>query len=762
MLSNPLYHSLTHNNGEIESKIDLKTSKSTTSDDVSDDVSDTRSYYMLSRPTAGLAPFVFRGKTYVPVNRHLTVYETWDSNNHYLSPVHATLQFSGMIIHFYLDKGTNHLTTRIDLGDTLLVEADLSNQEKLQLSRLLKDYGRDMLDELSRYWVKKHNESDVNQQKKLIDLEHESRDGIYTDQYKSALTATIQAIDEHNILRYQPEYGVRKQLLERRNLIDKVLNVKTDISPVATLDDNEVEQKKPASAMPTPKSKPASKKVTASTGSAKSAAKKRKQLEAKLVSCQKDDTGTFFKTVKQIDALKKSLKNILIQACIDGDMEAFEQSFNSKDHEADNMLIPALLATCVAHDRKDIFKLIYDQIQNRTIKHDYYVNAYISLDPLKLSAELSLLELALREKSFFKDLLCIYHYDPNKSPVFCRSLLSEALASGDDESFDLLLEAGIDINEVSSKINAVTTVTPIGYFSPVEKELQQKALEVDGRTPLHYAAIVNNPRAVKTLLERKANTALKTKKDGYTAFHEIISRKILNKEIISLFLQHGHSIDEILPAPTSQTALYFACINGNLAAVEILLSLGAKPDFNIQPTTNIPPTPLLAACQQESVPIVTAMLKFPMSISATGNACKYCIESHPSLAEILRKTHMGALLKQADKFAKEATPTETEKLSEAELYYKAALMIAVTYEEKTKIRYGLVKCLDKHSKYDDALSELDDYIKMCDDAGRSDPIRSGGYKTLANIAITKRENIQARIASLVCAVGNNTVSLHGV
>ena len=122
----------------------------------------------------------------------------------------------------------------------------------------------------------------------------------------------------------------------------------------------------------------------------------------------------------------------------------------------------------------------------------------------------------------------------------------------------------------------------------------------NGDTPLIKACKKNDQKAVKELIENKADVNLKNDKNGYTPL--IIACNEGNEEIVKILIENGAKIN--IKDENGYTALVFACSNGNENIVKYLISKGA--DVNIMDKNG--DTPLIIAIIYGNISIVKYLI----------------------------------------------------------------------------------------------------------------------------------------------------------
>ncbi|TRY66444.1 hypothetical protein DNTS_025737 [Danionella cerebrum] len=157
-----------------------------------------------------------------------------------------------------------------------------------------------------------------------------------------------------------------------------------------------------------------------------------------------------------------------------------------------------------------------------------------------------------------------------------NSLLHHAVASGDRESVQMVLNLGASVNCQSVK----------GY-SPLIVATQFKSYEIcsllvdsgadvnlsdgDQWTALHFAVQAGDDRTTRLLLDHKARADVK-EKDGWTPLH--LAAQNGHENIVRILLPRLDSVDE-QESQSGRTALHVACTYGHLNIAKLLLNKGA-------------------------------------------------------------------------------------------------------------------------------------------------------------------------------------------
>ena len=176
-----------------------------------------------------------------------------------------------------------------------------------------------------------------------------------------------------------------------------------------------------------------------------------------------------------------------------------------------------------------------------------------------------------------------------------------AAYNGKLEIIDLLLTSGakLDIYEACA----------VGQLDTIESSLKQKPdcinqYSYDGWTPLHLAAFFGHKEAVEILLEKGADTEIRSKSNiamGNMPLHAAVASN--RKDIVKLLVEKGANVNA-RQIPGNFTPLHIATFN-NLDIVKLLISKGA--DVNARTDTG--KTPLAIAMQTNNQGIIDILRK---------------------------------------------------------------------------------------------------------------------------------------------------------
>ena len=182
--------------------------------------------------------------------------------------------------------------------------------------------------------------------------------------------------------------------------------------------------------------------------------------------------------------------------------------------------------------------------------------------------------------------------------------LQAACFQENKQNVQFLLDADTDVNHFSSAVytplHIAVTKSNIDLVTLLlDKDVNVNSVTIDGKTPLHIATDKNDETIIQKLLAHNADPRLKDV-PGNTSLHLAVR---LKQETRSEHVKAG--VSYMSPFPTSyhtcsvhtvraiidhgadvnvvnnrgQTALWFACVNGQESFVGILLDTGADPNI---------------------------------------------------------------------------------------------------------------------------------------------------------------------------------------
>jgi ankyrin repeat protein len=128
----------------------------------------------------------------------------------------------------------------------------------------------------------------------------------------------------------------------------------------------------------------------------------------------------------------------------------------------------------------------------------------------------------------------------------------QAIFNGDIETFDALVQDGVDINKVVGKdrwnflhralVSLSLQPVPLMIEHLIKCGVDVNAKDSYGNTPLHYAARLKNPELIGMLLDAGADIDTANKK-GCTPLREMLLAKPCNLDTIELLLYRGANMN---------------------------------------------------------------------------------------------------------------------------------------------------------------------------------------------------------------------------
>jgi ankyrin repeat protein len=151
--------------------------------------------------------------------------------------------------------------------------------------------------------------------------------------------------------------------------------------------------------------------------------------------------------------------------------------------------------------------------------------------------------------------------------------VADAAMSGDREAVRTLLKQGADVN----------------------------AIQGDGVTALHWAAMKGDPELANMLVTAGGNVRAKTRFGGYTPLH--VASELGSASVITTLLKGGADVNAT--TNTGATPLMLAASNGDTTAISALLDAGAKPNAAEVDRGH---TPIMFAAAANRLPAVRLLL----------------------------------------------------------------------------------------------------------------------------------------------------------
>ncbi|XP_051966386.1 ankyrin repeat and protein kinase domain-containing protein 1-like [Xyrauchen texanus] len=156
------------------------------------------------------------------------------------------------------------------------------------------------------------------------------------------------------------------------------------------------------------------------------------------------------------------------------------------------------------------------------------------------------------------------------------SLLHHAVASGDKESVQMVLNLGASVNCQSVKGYTPLIIAVLHKYYEICSLLTDCGADTtlsdgDQWTALHFATQAGDDRTTRLLLNNKARADAK-EKDGWTPLH--LAAQNGHENIVRILLPRLDSVDE-QERQSGRTALHVACVYGHVNIVKLLLKQGA-------------------------------------------------------------------------------------------------------------------------------------------------------------------------------------------
>ncbi|MCE0722480.1 ankyrin repeat domain-containing protein [Legionella resiliens] len=172
-------------------------------------------------------------------------------------------------------------------------------------------------------------------------------------------------------------------------------------------------------------------------------------------------------------------------------------------------------------------------------------------------------------------------------------------------------------------INELTLLMEMGGNSP------SNGYGKEGEVALRQAGRAGQFETVNFLLEAGV--------DSNSCFTEIILAR--NADVVKAFIDHGADVNQI-HKESGVTALYRACVQGDLNVVRLLLEAQADPN---QPSPGSHYSALYFACSQGNLELVKLLLEFnadPNVLTKNGNGPLYIAAKNnfPEIVEVLLQT----------------------------------------------------------------------------------------------------------------------------
>ena len=208
----------------------------------------------------------------------------------------------------------------------------------------------------------------------------------------------------------------------------------------------------------------------------------------------------------------------------------------------------------------------------------------------------------------------------------------------------MLLDASTDVNHVSSAVyTPLHIAVDKGNFDIVtvllDQDVNVHSVTTDGKTPLHIAVDRGDETIIQKLLKQKADASMKDVL-GNTSLHLAVQIKqeaspgliirrpsyvspslapyrACNAQTVQSMIDHGADVNAV--NNRGQTALWFACADGQEGFVKILLDAGADPNI----TDNLKDSSLHSAINGHcSIDTVKEIIAHGAHVNAVNNICE--------------------------------------------------------------------------------------------------------------------------------------------
>ncbi|CAJ1077855.1 ankyrin repeat and SOCS box protein 2 isoform X1 [Xyrichtys novacula] len=202
--------------------------------------------------------------------------------------------------------------------------------------------------------------------------------------------------------------------------------------------------------------------------------------------------------------------------------------------------------------------------------------------------------------------------------------LFTAAQSGQVATLRFLLKHGADINcQAPDGATALYEAAKNGHEEIVQFLLSQNAdankSGKRGFLPLHIAAQRGSESIVRMLI--KATSKARVRRAGISPLHLAAERN--RDEVLEILIEDGFDVNAQLSEERMRlyedrrsTALYFAVINNNIDAVEMLLEAGASPNLDVF-------RPQMVAARMGCIEILTLLVEHGADVNAS-------IPTHPT------------------------------------------------------------------------------------------------------------------------------------
>eukprot|EP01118_Nematostelium_gracile_P006903 TRINITY_DN2230_c0_g3_i2.p1 TRINITY_DN2230_c0_g3~~TRINITY_DN2230_c0_g3_i2.p1 ORF type:complete len:471 (-),score=123.49 TRINITY_DN2230_c0_g3_i2:43-1455(-) len=161
------------------------------------------------------------------------------------------------------------------------------------------------------------------------------------------------------------------------------------------------------------------------------------------------------------------------------------------------------------------------------------------------------------------------------------------------------------------------------------------AMDDEGNTPLHWAAVGGYVEIVKILIENGADVESKSR-DGFTAMHTVAQED--HSDVLRLLLENGAKVDVPNKEDNHNTTLHYAACWGATECCKILLEKGANVDAKAQDDS----TPLCFAAEKGHTIIAKMLIDHGAKLESKndpeekGGATPLLLAAHNGHIEVVK------------------------------------------------------------------------------------------------------------------------------
>jgi uncharacterized protein len=211
-------------------------------------------------------------------------------------------------------------------------------------------------------------------------------------------------------------------------------------------------------------------------------------------------------------------------------------------------------------------------------------------------------------------------------PATAATAMSYAVDAGHLAVVKLLQQHGADLQEVDANMSTLLHTAAIAVASSgtpcttsvleylLSTDLDVNAQQKQGQTPLNAAEQYGNAAAAQVLLDYGADPTIPDEHD-YTPLHAAAVDSVDNLPLLKCLLRCSRVDVNAVAGSTNKTALHMAVVNETecAAAVQLFLKHGADPCIKTPAGFNA----LVAATMQGNLAAVTVLLDYGMDITVT-------------------------------------------------------------------------------------------------------------------------------------------------